>query len=200
MNVTVLKLRPGVSFVQFGRTWGGNLRFTADSTPGAPGSQVSAVVATARPDLAGVLLETTLINKYSGKVYNPYVVPFESIDGFEVDAESLMAAHEVALRTVEPGGAAGPSGPAQEKRKPGRPPKIVAALALAIGIPIGLLAFPAHAADAGSDQWVHPLKSIVCYDAPAPGCKTCIHLVTNDFEIACGLPLPEKPKKKKKDK
>lgn len=132
MKVTCLKLKSGVSFVQFGRTFGGNLRFTDDPTPGSPGSAVKNVTATARPDMGGVLMETTLINKFSGKPYNAYVIPFESIDGFEVDAESLapkkepepvavlpdvLVAAENAAFTSEPG-------LSTEKRKPGRPPKL----------------------------------------------------------------------------
>mgnify|MGYP001559710874 CR=1 FL=1 len=190
MKVNVIKLKSGVSFVQFGRTFGGNLRFTAEPTPGSPGSVVKDVTATARPDLSGILLETTLVNKFSGKAFNPYVIPFESVDGFEVDAESLAPAKvaapvaadapaEVVDEPAEP--------PAVEKRKPGRPPKAAAALALLFS----LLGTPAYASDASTDKpsaTASVIEKVRCIDGPGTECMTCVHPGTEQFQIVCGLP------------
>ena len=196
MRVTCLKLKTGVSFVQFGRTFGGNLRFTAAPTPGAPGSVVQNVKATARPDLSGVLMETTIINKFSGKPFNSYVIPFESIDGFEIEAEveaPEVAAPEPVAAAPEP--AAAPPEPSPEKRKPGRPPKVAAAMALLFA----LASAPAMAGDASSDVATSAgfvLSKLRCVDGPAAGCLTCAHPKTEQFQIVCGLPEKKSAKKK----
>ena len=198
MRVTCLKLKTGVSFVQFGRTFGGNLRFTAAPTPGAPGSVVQNVKATARPDLSGVLMETTIINKFSGKPFNSYVIPFESIDGFEIEAEpveepgSLMAAE-----TPEPPAVPAPPEPSPEKRKPGRPPKVAAALALLFV----LLGAPAYASDASTDKLsatASVLAKVRCIDGPGAECMTCVHPGTEQFQIVCGLKPKDTAKPAKK--
>ncbi len=193
LRVTCIKLKPGVSFVQFGRTFGGNLRFTDDPTPGSPGSPVRNVTATARPDLSGVLMETTLINKHSGKPYNPYVIPFESIDGFEVDPESLAPSPEPVVEKEEPADPAEP--PTPEKRKPGRPPKLAGP---ALALLLALFGAPSYASDASTERSVgNVLEKVMCKDAPWPGCVTCAHTETKQFQVVCDLPRKKQAKKGK---
>ena len=134
----------------FDSTMGGTVYFAGPKAVG----QNALVSATLRPDLGGVLLERP--------PFEPHLIPFDNLldVGLAATPRGVATDAPVNVATTPP---AEPL--VVDKRGPGRPPKIAAAMALALSF----LAAPAFAGDASTDAKVSQTSTPVtlCVTAEA---------------------------------